>query len=117
MNRDSKETQATPDMTNPLTSTPRFNWPIFCCVLLSPPLLTIFAVRFLSKSSDASLYVVLIGGGIAGIISGVMLGQRGGKTRAARIVGSILLALVMIVVCISMSCFGCLVGGYHLNIH
>ncbi len=117
MNRDPKETQATLDMPNPLTSTPRFNWPVFCCVLLSPPLLTILAVRFLSKSSDAPLYLVLLGGGIAGIISGVILGRRVGKTPAARAVFAILLALVMIVVCISMSCFGCLVGGYHLNIH
>lgn len=109
MNSDPKETQA--------TTPPRFNWLLFCGVMLAPPVLTSLTVLLGSKSGDASVAVALFGGAISGIICGVMLGRRLGKTPGLRLLFGLVLALVMIVVCVGMSCFGCLASGFQLNFH
>lgn len=90
---------------------------MFFIVWLAPVLLTSLTVLIVSKKGDAASLVGLVGGGISGIICGVMLGRRLGKTRELRIVLGVVFALIMVVVCVAMNSFGCLVSGYNLNFH
>jgi hypothetical protein len=92
-------------------------WPIFFAVLLAPAILTILLVSTGMRQGDAPANFVLIGGGAAGIICGAMLGLQLGKTPAAKLGIGILFAGVMAVVCIGLSCFGCLASGFQLNLH
>src|SRR6186997_2054235 len=85
-----------------------FKWWLFVAVLLSPVFLTALSVWLFAKDGDTAPSIAMLGGGLAGIISGTMLGRHLGKTPPVRIVLSILFALVLGVVCITMSCFGCM---------
>jgi hypothetical protein len=91
------------------------HWLIFFSVLLAPVLLTILSVRFGAKNGGASAGIAIIGGGVAGIICGAMLGRQVGTTRPLRIILGAVFAGILMVVCIGMSCFGCLAGGYQLR--
>jgi hypothetical protein len=101
----------------PHAGRPRFKGWLFVSVLLSPVLLTALSVWLIDKKGDTAPSFAVLGGGLAGIISGTMLGRHLGKTTPVRIGLSILFALILGVVCITMSCFGCMVSGYNLNIH
>jgi hypothetical protein len=90
----------------------RLNAWAFVAVVLAPTLLTVLAVSVGDKKGDLPPTIAMLGGGLAGIIAGVMLGRRLGTTVRARIGLSILFSLVMVVVCIGMSCFGCVASGY-----
>ncbi len=91
------------------------NWVLFFSVLLAPVLLTILVVLLGAKKGNASPGIAFFGGGVAGIVCGVMLGRQLGKTKPLRIILGILFAFIMIVVCIGMSCFGCLASGFQLH--
>jgi hypothetical protein len=80
-------------------------------------LLTALSVLLFDKKGDTAPVIAVLGSGLAGIISGAMLGRYFGKTLQARVALSILFALVLGVVCIAMSCVGCLASGYQLNLH
>ena len=95
----------------------RINWLIFFVVLFAPLVLTILSVRVASHTSDFAPVVALIGGGVSAIICGILLGRRVGATLAAKVALSVLFVVIMGVVCIGMNCFGCLAGGYNLNLH
>jgi hypothetical protein len=99
----------------PQAGRPRFKGWLFVAVLLSPVLLTSLSVLLIDKKGDTALAIAVLGGGLAGIIAGTMLGRHFGKTPPVKIGLSILFAAILGVVCISMSCFGCLVSGYHLD--
>jgi len=86
-------------------------------VLLAPALLTALSVLLFAREGDTAPVIAVFGGGLAGIISGIMLGRHFGKTLPVRIVLSILFALILGVVCITMSCCGCMASGYQFNIH
>ena len=101
----------------PIPVPARFNWLIFLAVLLAPALLTVLTVLLGAKSGDTAPTVAFFGGGAAGIVCGIMLGRRLGKTTQVKIVLSLVFALVMAVVCIGMSCGGCLASEYQLNFH
>jgi hypothetical protein len=101
----------------PHTGKPRFKWWRFVTVLLSPVLLTALSVWLFTDEGDTAPSIAMLGGGLAGIISGTTLGRHLGKTPPVRLGLSILFALILGVVCITMSCVGCLASGYQLNIH
>lgn len=101
----------------PRTARPRFKWWLLVVVLLSPVLLTALSVWLIDRKGDTSPSIAVLGGGLAGIISGTMLGRYIGKTPQVKIVLSILFAAIFGVVCITMSCFGCMASGYNLNLH
>ena len=90
----------------------RFNAWIFVALLLAPPLLTALVASIGDRKGDLAPGVAVFGGGLAGIIAGVMLGRRVGKETPVRIVLSVVFAVVFAAVCVVMSCFGCLAGGY-----
>src|SRR5271169_3341166 len=90
------------------------NWLIFFSVLLAPVLLTMLAVLSGAKNGNASPGIAFVGGGAAGIACGAMLGRKIGKTTPTRILFGVLFAVTLMVVCIGMSCLGCLASGFQL---
>jgi hypothetical protein len=94
----------------------RINWLLFFAVLLAPTLLTIVVVKTGKRSADAAVGVALLGGVASGITCGILLGRRVGKSAEARVGLSIVFALILCVVCIGINCFGCLAGGYKLDL-
>lgn len=101
----------------PVPAPPYFNWLLFLAVMLSPVVLTMLTVRLGDKSGDAAPAVAFFGGGAAGIVCGILLGRRLGKTMPLKVLLSLVFTFVMAVVCIGMSCGGCLVSEYQLNFH
>lgn len=105
------------DLVQPQLPPVKTNWLIFFFVLLAPVVFTILAVLLGANSGNASPGIAFFGGGTAGIVCGVMLGRQLGKTGPTRVILGILFAFIMMVVCIGMSCFGCLASGFQLNFH
>jgi hypothetical protein len=94
---------------------------LFFCGLLAPPLLTLitaFLMRtFVDKSNESvSVAVGSIGSVIGGIICGVTIGILP-RDIGARVICSIVMIAIMSGVCLVLSCFGCTMGGYQLNLH
>jgi hypothetical protein len=98
----------------PGSARPAVRWLLFSLALLAPPFLTIL-VAFLDNKGGAAPAIATLGGGVGGIVCGVMLGRRFGSTPQSKIGLSVLFALVMAVVVISMSCCGCLASGFKLD--
>jgi hypothetical protein len=95
----------------------KIKWWIFFAALLAPPLLTLMAA-YLNKgqaNEGVSPVIGIVGGAAGGIICGVLLALRMQKTIAARVVLAVLLSAVLGIVCIMLSFFGCMVGGYVLK--
>jgi len=90
-------------------------WLIFTAVLLSPVIASCLAGALDKQNGDAAPVVALLGGGVGGIVCGAMIGWRMRKSTALRIVWGIVFAAVMVVVCVGMSCFGCLASGYQMS--
>src|SRR5437899_57579 len=87
-------------------------WGCVFATLLAPVIASCISGALGSHNGPVAPLVALIGGGVAGIICGVMLGRRLGKSTGLKIFLGIILSLVMAIVCVGMSCFGCLAGGY-----
>jgi hypothetical protein len=97
----------------------KIHWLIFFVALLGPSVLTML-VAFLTREhsgGDAPVATAFIVGGLGGIASGVMLALRLGSTIGLRILLGLVFSGVLAVVCITLSCVGCLTGGYQLNLH
>ena len=94
----------------------KIKWPIFFGVLLAPILITAL-IAFLGKPNEqVSPITGFFGGAAAGIACGIMLALRIGETVGTRIVHGIVLSVVFAVVCITLSCFGCMMSGYNLRL-
>ena len=104
-----------PRVDKPLLPLPRFNWMAFNCLLFASLILLILTVLLIPKSRNAPLIIILFGSGISGTLCGAMLGRKLGKTPTTRVVLSLVFALVMIVVCMGMTCLGCMFGGFKLG--
>ncbi|HWD93217.1 MAG TPA: hypothetical protein VG938_12810 [Verrucomicrobiae bacterium] len=94
-------------------------WGIFFAVFLAPPLLTSI-VAFVGQeepNEQLSPLVAVFGGAVGGVVCGIMLALRLGKTSGARVLLGLLFSAVFAVVCITLSCFGCLAVGYRLSLH
>ena len=98
-----------------LESSSKINWLIFFAVLLAP---TVFALLgAMGKIEGLAVGSPLVGGGLAGIICGIMLGRRVGRTSAARVWLGILFVGLFGCVSFILSFFGCLMGGFQMNMH
>jgi hypothetical protein len=95
----------------------KFNWIVFSLVLLSPIVGSCIAGALEPHNGDTAPTIALLGGGIAGIVGGTMLGNRIGKTTTTKILLGFLFIVVLATACIGASCFGCLASGYQFNIH
>ena len=108
---------ATADPPQPQSPASKFKWLIFLIALLAPAILTILAVSLGAKQGDTAPTISMLCGTVGGIVCGIILGCRVGKSTPIRVVLSIVFAAIMSVVCIGMSCFGCLASGFQLNLH
>lgn len=98
-----------------ITSSARINWLIFFAVLLAPAVVALLGAMV--KSEELAVGSPLVGGGLAGIICGIMLGRSVGRTSAARVLLGILFVGVFGCVSFILSFFGCLLGGFQMNMH
>ena len=93
-------------------------WPVFFAVLLTPACITMLsALLDHAPNQGVSPVIGLFGGAAAGIACGIMLGFRLRTAGLERIIVTFLLCLIMAVVGITLSCFGCQAGGYRLQFH
>lgn len=84
---------------------------VFFAVLLTPAVITMLVAMLAPRErDDVPVGMGLIGGATAGIICGVMLGRRLGKTGTGRLLIGIFASLFMAVVAIALCCGGCAIG-------
>lgn len=88
---------------------------IFFAVLLAPAVLALLGA--LVKSEGLAVGSPLVGGGLAGIICGIMLARRFGRSTGSRFGFGILFVALFAVVSFTLSFFGCLLGGFQMNMH
>jgi hypothetical protein len=93
----------------------RLRWVYFLVIIFVPTLVTVLAA--MSGSKDFAPFAALIGGGASGLAGGILLGRFVGQTDGSRIALAVVFTIVLGVACVTMNCFGCLVGGYKLNFH
>jgi hypothetical protein len=92
----------------------RFAWGIFLIALLGPPALAALTSS-IENEGETAAWVSLFAGVFGGVTAAVLLGFRIGKDSPMKVIASILLCLFFIPVIVTMSCFGCLAGGYVLS--
>lgn len=97
------------------TSAPKLNWLLFLGVLLAPAVAALLGA--MGKFEGLAVGSPLVGGGLAGIVCGVLLGRHVGRTSGARLWLGILFVAVFAVVSFMLSFFGCLLGGFQMNMH
>ena len=100
-----------PGTVRPLDPSQKISWPFFFVCLFAPVLLTIFTVLLSSNPGNSILTLVVLSGPISGVICGVMLSQRLGRTTESKVLLGLLLVPVMVVVCVVMNFFGCLASA------
>ena len=91
----------------------RLNWLVFFAALLAPAAITFFSA--LSGNKDAPVVWAFVGSGLGGIVCGVLLGRRFGKTTVAQVLLGILFTFIFAFVCFVMSFFGCMAGGFKVD--
>ncbi|NOS70924.1 MAG: hypothetical protein HOP33_13460 [Verrucomicrobia bacterium] len=96
-------------------SSTKINWLVFFAVLLAPTVVALLGA--MGKIEPLAVGSPLVGGGLAGIVCGIMLGRRVGRTSAARVLLGILFIGVFGCVSFILSFFGCLLGGFQMNMH
>lgn len=93
------------------------SWPFFFLALVAPVLLTILTARFSPKSPIDPAATAFWSAVISGIVSGMMLARRLGRSGEAKALFCIVLVPAMFVVSLVMNFFGCLAGSQGFRIH
>jgi hypothetical protein len=93
----------------------KMHWPLFLTALFVPTVITLLSAQL--KSQDVAPAVAMIGGGISGILCGILLALRVGRTPESRLGLGFAFAIVLSIACVTMNCVGCLAGGYKFNVH
>lgn len=91
----------------------KFNWLLFLGVLLAPAMLSLGGA--IGKIDGLAVGTPLVGGAIAGLLCGIYLARRVGRTSASRLWLGFLFVGVFACVSFMLSFFGCLLGGYQLR--
>lgn len=91
----------------------KLNWLVFFIVLLAPAVLTLIAA--MCKQGGLAVGCPLIGGGGAGILCGIMLARRVGRTPATKVLLGFVFSAVFGVLSFSLGFVGCMVGGFNMN--
>ena len=96
-------TTPNPPATTPPTSPPKTNWPLFCGILLAPPVLTmVFGLEGVWKyGGEIAIPIAIYGSGISGLICGTMLARRSGRSLVTRIVLGIFFAVGIGIACLA----------------
>jgi FtsH-binding integral membrane protein len=93
----------------------KLHWPWFTAALLLPAILT-YATT-MSGSQDAPIACALFGAGLSGLVCGILLGRRIGKSPGAVVGLSILFIGIFAVASFALCFGGCIAGNYQLNMH
>jgi len=104
---------APPTPLPPEISRPKLNWLVLLAQVFIPTIATIIVVQF--HGVDAAPFIAFFGGIGSGLVAGIMLGLRIGRTSATRFWLSCVFTVVLGTACIGMNCFGCLASGYKLD--
>ena len=96
-------------MLTPTRNNPTY-WFLFTLALLLPPILT-FATAA-AGLKEFPLACAFIGAGIAGLVCGVQLGRRFGKSTTYVVLLSILFVVVFGVLSFALCFVGCAAGGW-----
>lgn len=102
----------------PSLATVRIHWSVFFAVLLAPALLTSIS-SFLGRGYDnesLSPGIAFLGSLAAGFACGIMVAFHIGKNTATRFVLGLLFSAAFAFFCLILSFFGCMVGGYQLQL-
>lgn len=91
----------------------KINWLIFSALLLTPAMLAL--VGALGKIDGLAVGSPLVGGGIAGLLCGIQLAQRVGRTSATRLGLGFLFVGVFGCLSCFLGFFGCVLGGFTAN--
>ena len=94
----------------------RFNWPLFLCGLLLPPILTLIAAvpAIARMTEDVSPMVGVLGSVGGGIICGVAYAFGSTDSVPGRVILGVFASGVMFVVCLMLCLFGCAIGNLAL---
>lgn len=107
-----------PAESNPPPPTPappaRFPWLWFAVALFTPPVLTALAAS-LDHRGGAAPALGFLGGAAGGLVCGILLGCRVGKTGATKALLGVLFSGLFAVAVITLSFFGCMLGNYKLD--
>ena len=97
----------------PVPPTRSLHWPWFTLALLLPPILTFATAR--AGSTDFPMICPFVGGGLAGLVCGILLGRKVGKTSSSVAGLSILFTIVFGGLSFALCFGGCLMGNYKLD--
>ena len=100
---------------NPSLPPAPMNWWIFFAILLAPAVLALLGS--LVKVEALSVASPLFGGPIAGIICGIRLARRVGRTTQTRIGLGFLFVVLLGFLSFALGFTGCMVGGFKMNFH
>ncbi|HXI70422.1 MAG TPA: hypothetical protein VNN22_08720 [Verrucomicrobiae bacterium] len=100
---------------NPSLPPVSVNWWIFFTILLAPAVLALLGS--LLKVGGLSVGSPLIGGSIAGIVCGILLARRVGRTTGARVGLGFLFVALMGFLSFALAFTGCMAGGFTFNMH
>ena len=105
---------STPSVSSLLPPVP-VNWFVFFSLLLAPGVVALLGS--LAKLDGLSVASPLLGGPVAGIICGILLARRIGRTPQSRIGLGILFAALLGFLSFALGFGGCMVGGFKMNFH
>jgi hypothetical protein len=93
---------------------PGISWLILVGFLVGPAVLAL--VGALAKVNALAIGSPLLGGGIGGVASGILLGGRVGKTVAGKVVAGVLLAVLFACLTLGLGFCGCMLGGFKMDL-
>jgi hypothetical protein len=105
------------NVARPLDTNQKISWPWFFVILFLPVVLTMLTARLPAQAGGLAALISLCGGPVSGIICGAMLARRLGRTEGTKIVFGIVLIPTMVVVCVALNFFGCLVSSQGSGFH
>lgn len=98
----------------PFPKAAKTNWFIFFGVLVAPAIVTLLVAG--SKATEGlAMAAPLIGGGIAGIVSGIMLAKRMNRPTGAKVAFGVLFAVLFGFFSFALGFVGCMVGGFKMD--
>lgn len=91
----------------------RLHWPWFGAAFLLPAVLTFGTAA--AGMKDAPVACAFVGAGLSGLVCGILLGRRLGRTTAAMVILSIVFIGLFAVASFALCFGGCMAGNYQLD--